>query len=346
MKAVVVRLCCAVFCCAALPALGQSVNIDFGDGAGTPSDDYAAAGLPGVWNSLNGSSAAPQPLVGLDGAPIDARVTVLFSDLSEHHVDDPGTSGNHERLLDDYVIGGTDVPALLLLEGLWSNTYEVITYAWNPACPPIPFPPGCATTLVGTGGCLLNAQVIGGVWAGQLEFGVTHASVVVTVTDGTLLICTLGGANWSGAINGIQLVIGPSDCNANGMTDALDIATGTSEDCNDNGVPDECDADSDGDGTIDACDDCPNDPLKIDPGLCGCGVDDNLDTDNDGVIDCIDECPGVNDAVFAPACTGAIPTVSQWGLVILALLLLVLAKVYFGGFRRQRVRTSSEEGER
>jgi len=38
----------------------------------------------------------------------------------------------------------------------------------------------------------------------------------------------------------------------------------------------------------------------------------------------------VDDAVFAPECVGQIPTVSEWGLVILALLLLVAGKVYFG----------------
>jgi len=78
------------------------------------------------------------------------------------------------------------------------------------------------------------------------------------------------------------------------------------------------------------------------------------DADGDGVDELCDDCPGVDDAVFgtpvcqgtgvpcesnadcgpggvcAPACGSAIPTVSQWGLVILALLLLVAGKVYFG----------------
>lgn len=34
--------------------------------------------------------------------------------------------------------------------------------------------------------------------------------------------------------------------------------------------------DSDGDGTVDCLDGCPDDPAKIDPGSCGCG---NLETD-------------------------------------------------------------------
>lgn len=47
------------------------------------------------------------------------------------------------------------------------------------------------------------------------------------------------------------------DCNENQIADSVDIASGTSPDCDDNGVPDECDADNDGDGVIDACDNCP-----------------------------------------------------------------------------------------
>ncbi|MEQ8768745.1 MAG: thrombospondin type 3 repeat-containing protein [Planctomycetota bacterium] len=80
------------------------------------------------------------------------------------------------------------------------------------------------------------------------------------------------------------------DCNVNGVPDECDVANGTNQDCNGNGIPDECEADSDGDGVIDDCDGCPNDPLKSDPGTCGCGISD-ADTDGDGVPDCIDKCP-------------------------------------------------------
>ncbi len=48
--------------------------------------------------------------------------------------------------------------------------------------------------------------------------------------------------------------------------------------------------DTDGDGTPDCTDGCPNDPLKIAPGICGCGVADT-DTDGDGTADCFDGCP-------------------------------------------------------
>ena len=52
--------------------------------------------------------------------------------------------------------------------------------------------------------------------------------------------------------------------------------------------------DTDGDLTPDCLDGCPDDPLKTDPGICGCDVADD-DTDLDGVADCVDQCPGQDD---------------------------------------------------
>jgi hypothetical protein len=50
------------------------------------------------------------------------------------------------------------------------------------------------------------------------------------------------------------------------------------------------DVDSDGDGVANCIDGCPNDPLKLAPGVCGCGVSD-VDSDGDGVANCLDGCP-------------------------------------------------------
>lgn len=116
---------------------------------------------------------------------------------------------------------------------------------------------------------------------------------------------------------------GTADCNDGCPMDPGKIAPGVCG-C---GNPD---TDSDGDGTADCQDQCPNDPNKVTPGICGCGVAETGDSDGDGVSDCVDQCPGVDDAVFFPGCQGAIPTVSEWGMVVLALLLLAGAKVYFG----------------
>ena len=105
---------------------------------------------------------------------------------------------------------------------------------------------------------------------------------------------------------------GQEDCNGDGVGDACEI--------------DPCERDDDGDGVCNCEDNCPSIP---NPG--------QEDSDGDGVPDCIDKCPDVDDAVFAPECMGRIPTVSEWGLVILALLLLAVGKVYFNRRRRAAV---------
>ncbi|MEY2794828.1 MAG: hypothetical protein RIR10_544, partial [Planctomycetota bacterium] len=60
--------------------------------------------------------------------------------------------------------------------------------------------------------------------------------------------------------------------------------------------------DSDGDGTPDCVDGCPNDPAKTAAGACGCGVSD-VDTDNDSTPDCNDGCPS-DPAKIAPGACG------------------------------------------
>ena len=52
-----------------------------------------------------------------------------------------------------------------------------------------------------------------------------------------------------------------------------------------------CFSDEDGDGVWICADQCPSDPSKSRPGLCGCGVSDTADVDNDWVVDCVDACP-------------------------------------------------------
>jgi len=76
---------------------------------------------------------------------------------------------------------------------------------------------------------------------------------------------------------------GTADCNDGCPNDPNKVAPGACG-C---GV---ADTDTDGDGTADCNDLCPNDPAKTDPGACGCGVADT-DTDGDGTPDCNDGCP-------------------------------------------------------
>jgi M6 family metalloprotease-like protein len=98
------------------------------------------------------------------------------------------------------------------------------------------------------------------------------------------------------------------DCNTNAVPDDYDIATGGSEDCNTNGIPDECDllppgpsnadctgSDTDGDGVVDVCDNCPliANPGQEDADSNGVGDVCPLDCNSNGVPDECDvsDCP-------------------------------------------------------
>lgn len=144
--------------------------------------------------------------------------------------------------------------------------------------------------------------------------------------------------------------IDQADSDSDGLGNACDncplISNLAQTDTDGDGVGDVCDncptvansgqSNIDGDSAGDACDGCPNDGTKLEAGVCGCGVPETTaDSDGDGFVDCIDVCPGIDDAVYAPDCiVPGIPTVSEWGLVVLALVLLVVGKLSFG-FRRQ-----------
>lgn len=94
----------------------------------------------------------------------------------------------------------------------------------------------------------------------------------------------------------------PADADGDGLFDGCDRCPGANDltDTDADGIPDCLDpcpnvGDTDGEGLQDCQDGCPDDPLKRDPGVCGCGVVD-ADADGDGVLDCHDACPNT------PAC--------------------------------------------
>jgi hypothetical protein len=90
-------------------------------------------------------------------------------------------------------------------------------------------------------------------------------------------------------------LMGPIDCNGNGVPDSDDIANGTSADCDSNGVPDECQIaddpslDCDWNSVLDTCD------LQADPSLdcdqdgqldsCQITADPSLDCNGNGILD-------------------------------------------------------------
>ena len=107
------------------------------------------------------------------------------------------------------------------------------------------------------------------------------------------VVCSSGGYD----PNGVP-VVNLVDINGNGASNAaLFINIDTPPPACDDGP-----VDSDGDGTPDADDGCPDDADKIEPGACGCGVADT-DTDDDGTADCADGCAG-DPAKTAPGACG------------------------------------------
>ena len=58
----------------------------------------------------------------------------------------------------------------------------------------------------------------------------------------------------------------------------------------------------------DPADNCPSDPQKIGPGVCGCGaVDDYTDTDLDGALNCVESCPTDPSKTAPGSCGCGIP---------------------------------------
>jgi len=85
-----------------------------------------------------------------------------------------------------------------------------------------------------------------------------------------------------------------ADTDGDGLFDGCDRCPGANDltDTDADGIPDCLDAcpnvgDTDGDGVQDCQDGCPADPLKRDPGTCGCGNPDS-DTNGNNIPDCVD----------------------------------------------------------
>ena len=75
------------------------------------------------------------------------------------------------------------------------------------------------------------------------------------------------------------------------------------------GIPE---TDTDSDGTMDCMDGCPTDPAKVNPGACGCGVADT-DSDGDTHADCVDGCPNDANKIAPGACGCGAPDVDSDG---------------------------------
>ena len=110
-----------------------------------------------------------------------------------------------------------------------------------------------------------------------------------------------------------------------------------------------CSGGSKGDGIPNACQDGSQDGDKdaVDDGCDQCPDEADEDKDKDGVADCVDNCPNEpnpgqedkdNDGIGDACDPDQIPTVSEWGLIIIGVLTVIAGAVLFG--RRGVERTS------
>jgi len=148
----------------------QSRNIDIGNNAGVPSDSFAGAGVPGPWEVMIPGSG---------------------------HVDFPETEGDLERLLDDF-IWLDDVSAYITFVKLENGTYRLIAYAWGGS--------QGSSTCVWTALDYSDMQCIGGPWPGQLQLGITHTQHLVEVTEGTMRVSFWGSFEGGSSLNGFQII--------------------------------------------------------------------------------------------------------------------------------------------
>jgi hypothetical protein len=207
----------------AVPALGQSINVDFGPASSAPPHSYAAVGQAGTWNAY--PTLLPEyqrfNMVNQFGRPIPARIyNSGATDLLTHHI--PGTAGGDAALMDDMLLSHNNpVDACIWVEHLLGGTYQVIIYAMTPDDPTL-----LSRVRVDSGAP--GPVMVGGAWPGMHVEGVTYERFTVDVPpDGTIgLHSGLYGGNIQSGINGFQLVRGvacPADVNGDGAVNVQDF---------------------------------------------------------------------------------------------------------------------------
>ena len=197
----------SVTCCAGLvwlagPGFGQAINIDAGDPAttfGVPANTYAAAGMPGCWNPVDGTpGTVVNNLLDVTGATTNVSVT-HFGGTGNFDFNHPLTTGGDESLMDDLNnLGAVTNMVTFDFAGLTDGAYKVRSYAWAPDNRT-----GFVTQVTVVGG-MVGPQSISGAWPGMQRLGVTYAQDVVNVSGGTLQILAMATTG-CGSLNGFQI---------------------------------------------------------------------------------------------------------------------------------------------
>jgi hypothetical protein len=183
----------------AVPAWGQSINVDFGSGT-PPSDGYAAAGAAGRWNVIGVLPPySTAPLVDIHGAPIAADI-YMYGGTAMLSASDPALSGADAALMNDMLLGHNDpVDECLWIENLVDDEYEVLIYAMTPNDTSL----FCRVRVDnGTPG----PTMVGGAWPGVHEEGVTYERFIVHSSGGVIAFHSgLYGGYFQSGMNGVQI---------------------------------------------------------------------------------------------------------------------------------------------
>lgn len=199
----------------------QSVNLDFGAHYGPPGDGYGgAAGQVGVWQKYAGNELNPFALVDVGGNATGATF-VLLEPIGSGVAESGLFSGFDENVYDDYLTwhGGLG-RVRLRVRGLNVGHYEAYVYGLPPD------DAGLRTTVVVYDPLFslpMGGEVVGGVWSGVHEEGVSYTRQVQTVFNGRSLGITANAFTF-GTLNALQLVRHDlSDFDLDGRTSVADI---------------------------------------------------------------------------------------------------------------------------
>lgn len=171
---------------------GQSMNVDFNfAGVSTaPSAGYAAAALPGVWNTANmtGNTVPTMGLVDLGGNATAATLTVPV--ILGNWSNTGSWTGDDMLLMDD---SGGSVGQTVNFSGLLNGNYDVYAYGMSAS--------GNVNSSFYIGSWTQNNT---GGWTGSHVQGASYGLFSgASVTSGTIQI------GWVGNFNGVQLVYSP-----------------------------------------------------------------------------------------------------------------------------------------
>jgi hypothetical protein len=173
-----------------VPLVTAALNVDFGRYHGPPADSYgAASGQTGTWNE---AGAGVSPLVDTSGAL--AGVNLALTTESDAGNTGVSVTDDDERLLFDHFFSSVGATWTVDVSGLESGSYRVYLYAPS-------------HNAVSTGEMTVNGTAVaslpGDIGASLIE-GVSYASVLAQLTDGTLAIS--GIVDVHGGLAGLQVV--------------------------------------------------------------------------------------------------------------------------------------------